>query len=228
MSKYAPLGKHLTGLKTGEWRCSFADLEILLGFALPDSSRRYAAWWANHGSDGRHASAWLDQGWRAEEVDLGGERLVFRRGAAPCAGYETACRLGMSWVELGAIGIGADGMLVFPSVPKTAAIYRFDIRHPESGDARYVGETVNLEERLKGYRKPGPSQDTNLRLNAELLKGLACGADVTLSAVLADAWLEVAGGRLPANLRSKSVRLLLENAAILSAPAAVEVLNLAD
>ena len=230
-SRYAPLRQHLAGLKDDEWRVSFADLERVLGFSLPDSARHYTAWWANHNSGSRHSSAWLDQGWRTEELDLDGERLVFRRGpvAIVPGADETACRLGMVWAEMGDIAKGADGMLEFPAVSKTAAIYRFTIRHTAGGESHYVGETNNLVNRLKGYRKPGgPSQKTNVRINGELLKALMDGKQVSMSAVIADAWLEVGGGRLPADLKSKSVRLLFENAAILATPADITMLNLTD
>jgi len=229
-SKYAPLGTHLAGLKD-EWLASFADLEAILGFPLPDSALRYAAWWANHSSGSRHTSAWLDQGWRAEELDLDGERVVFRRGNAATqpGADETGCRLGMIWVEMGAIIKDDDGMLKFPAKSKDPAIYRFTIRQADGAEARYIGETNSLVARMKGYSKPGgKSQTTNHRIKAELLKALAAGAQLSMSAVTSDAWLEVGGGRLPADLKSKAVRLLFENAAILGTSSDIVMLNLAD
>ena len=77
--KYNPLYFHLMRLAGNEWRASFRDVEKVLGFPLPDSARRYEAWWENN--DNRHvqAPAWLNAGWQTDEVNLGKETLVFRR-----------------------------------------------------------------------------------------------------------------------------------------------------
>ncbi len=79
-SKYDPLKLHLEHLLVSTWRASFAEIEAVLGFSLPDSARRYSAWWENE-TDGQHihAHAWLDAGWRTEQLDRTGERVTFKR-----------------------------------------------------------------------------------------------------------------------------------------------------
>ena len=79
-SKYVPLGQFLSTYATHSWRASFAELEQVLGFALPNSARKYQAWWANE-IEGRHVQArsWLDAGFETADLDLRGERVTFRR-----------------------------------------------------------------------------------------------------------------------------------------------------
>jgi len=79
MGKYQPLDTFLRGRNSGRWRASFPDIEKLLGFKLPQSALTYPAWWSNDETGHSHAKAWLDAGWRTEEVDLAGRKLTFTR-----------------------------------------------------------------------------------------------------------------------------------------------------
>ena len=245
LSKYEPLQKHLSELEDGRWCATLADIEMVLGFALPGSARKHPAWWSNSGQDGRHASSWLHVGWRAEELDLAGERVVFRRVAEPVVLVAPAVaqspaqqpvaaastehpgtRLGMTWVVLGSVSLDKDGELVFPLTPSDPAIYRFTIKGPE--ESRYIGESVNLARRLRHYRKPGAKQETNIRLNKLLKEAIEAKAEVSMAAVLGGAWIEMRGERQEADLKSKVTRCLLENAAILNCDGNIKMLNMAD
>ncbi len=79
--KYAPLFRHLSRLDSREWRTSFAELERILGFTLPDSARIHRPWWANQksGAGHSHALAWQAAGWKTRAVDLQAETLAFDR-----------------------------------------------------------------------------------------------------------------------------------------------------
>jgi hypothetical protein len=79
MGKYEPLEKLLKSRRAGRWRVAFRELEALLGFKLPQSAFKYPAWWSNDDTGHSHAKAWLDAGWRTEEVDLAERRLTFAR-----------------------------------------------------------------------------------------------------------------------------------------------------
>ena len=88
--KYASLYRFLRARAAPTWRATFADVEAILGFRLPDSARRHRPWWSNRRKGGGHALAWRGAGWRTRAVDLDGETLVFERlpdapdpGAAP-------------------------------------------------------------------------------------------------------------------------------------------------
>lgn len=83
MSKYEPLGRYLARTRKPEVVLRFSEIEKILGFDLPKSARRYAAWWSN--SEGSHvqAQAWLASGYHTEQVDLSGGKLVFARRERP-------------------------------------------------------------------------------------------------------------------------------------------------
>lgn len=84
MSKYDPLRSHLE--KVGARAVvpmTFAEIERLLGFPLPRSSRVRRAFWSNDPSVSVMTHAWLTAGFEAAEVDLASEKLVFRRASRP-------------------------------------------------------------------------------------------------------------------------------------------------
>ena len=79
MGKYEPLQRHLGGSGPGPLRLSFAEVESILGFPLPESAREYPAWWSNNARGHSHSRAWLDEGWQSQEVDLANETVTFVR-----------------------------------------------------------------------------------------------------------------------------------------------------
>ena len=79
MSKYAPLTEYLKAQDADRIPMTFAEMERVLGFPLPKSSRKHRAWWANDPRGHVNAEAWHKAGFRAEGVDLGDARLEFVR-----------------------------------------------------------------------------------------------------------------------------------------------------
>ena len=77
--KYQRLYSHLCSLPDPEWKVSFADIETVLGFELPESARLYRPWWSNQVDGHSQATAWMAAGWETAEVDVRGETLLFRR-----------------------------------------------------------------------------------------------------------------------------------------------------
>ena len=77
--KYQRLYSHLCSLSDREWRVSFADIEAVLGFELPESARLHRPWWSNQIDGHSQALAWSAAGWETAEVDVLGETLLFRR-----------------------------------------------------------------------------------------------------------------------------------------------------
>lgn len=62
-----------------------------------------------------------------------------------------------------------------------AAVYRWVSRRFDGTvESIYVGETDNLGRRIYGYLNPGPSQQTNLRMNDEFKSLVADDHVVTL------------------------------------------------
>ena len=82
MGKYQRLYSHLCNLPDREWRASFADIEVVLGFDLPESARLHRPWWSNQSDGHSQTVAWTAAGWETAEVDLLGESLLFRRRQA--------------------------------------------------------------------------------------------------------------------------------------------------
>ena len=58
---------------------TFRQVESVIGGLLPASARRHRPWWANDATGHAHAKAWLEAGYRTEQVDMEGEKLVFVR-----------------------------------------------------------------------------------------------------------------------------------------------------
>ena len=55
---------------------SFEEIEALVG-ELP-ASKQYPAWWSNNPSNNPLTKVWLDAGFRTEQVDIAGRKLIFR------------------------------------------------------------------------------------------------------------------------------------------------------
>ena len=223
----------------------FREIEDVLGFALPASARSYPAWWENDPSPGRHSSAWLLAGWKTEEVDLGGEKVTFRRvdqvrsrvprlpekSSQPAAESRSATQfaelpvspdgravqlsLEMQWRTLGPVGVDADGAVLFPAAPNVPGLYRFRL-FGKSGARHYIGETADLRRRFQHYRTPGPSQATNIRINQLLLEHCAAGGQAKLDIIVGDVVLVIGKEPAHADLGDKATRRLLEHAALVA------------
>jgi len=75
--KYQALWRHLANRSERDrLEMTFAEIENVLGFSLPPSSRNHTAHWS--GYDGSAvARAIHDAGWRAAQVNLTAESVVF-------------------------------------------------------------------------------------------------------------------------------------------------------
>lgn len=78
MSKYDPLTHFLGHSHASAIPMQFAEIEKLLGFSLPPSARTHRAWWSNNPDNNVMTKAWLAGGYETEQVDIEGEKLVFR------------------------------------------------------------------------------------------------------------------------------------------------------
>ena len=77
-SKYDPLYHHLVNSPETVVALSFAEIERILGFALPASARRYQAWWANEREGTHsHARSWLEASYETQGVDLNAQSVRF-------------------------------------------------------------------------------------------------------------------------------------------------------
>lgn len=241
LSKYRPLTDYLQKLQRDHWQAEFRQIEDIIGGNLPKSARAHKAWWANDPNPNRHSSSWLSAGWYTEDLDIQGERVSFRRvkeGVArppqPTRRKMKALRdvdvdqlklhgngeyldlsLKMRWLVLGAIQLAEDLSLIFPAAPSEPGLYRLRLCAGKTV-RQYIGETVNLQRRFQHYRKPGPTQATNIRINELLRAHLLTGGAAEIDVITSDLSLRVGNSSLEANLEQKAVRRLFENAAILA------------
>jgi hypothetical protein len=73
--KYRKLTTFLAHLEEPEWRASFAEIEDIIGFPLPESARLYQAWWANQFR--AQSLGWQSAGFKAVDLDLKDEKVTF-------------------------------------------------------------------------------------------------------------------------------------------------------
>ncbi|MBI1264740.1 MAG: hypothetical protein GC187_08395 [Alphaproteobacteria bacterium] len=78
-SKYDPLRTHLEAQTGSEIPMKFKDIEALIGQPLPPSAFRHRPWWSNNPSNSVITYAWLRAGFETCQVDMGSQKLVFRR-----------------------------------------------------------------------------------------------------------------------------------------------------
>lgn len=76
------LYEYLLTLGCDKISMTFSELEQVLGFTLPKSAYAYPAWWANNGQGHTHAQAWLDAGYKVEDVDLRAKTVGFLKSGA--------------------------------------------------------------------------------------------------------------------------------------------------
>ena len=78
-SKYRPLQEYLRRQGQAEVTLTIAEIEQLIGNALPTSARTQRAWWSNRRTGAVQATAWMAAGYHAQEIDLAQGRITFRK-----------------------------------------------------------------------------------------------------------------------------------------------------
>lgn len=75
MSKYAPLKRYLERSSKEKIELTFDEIEEVLKDSLPNSAYKHKPWWANGGHS--QADAWLDAGYKVDNVDQNKEEVTF-------------------------------------------------------------------------------------------------------------------------------------------------------
>jgi hypothetical protein len=80
ISKYDPLKRYLNfrAAFTNIVKLSFAKIDGIIGDNLPMSAFRNEKWWSNSSSSA-HAKAWMNAGWKTQEVNLQEGYVVFQK-----------------------------------------------------------------------------------------------------------------------------------------------------
>lgn len=129
------------------------------------------------------------------------------------------------WKSLGRVERDGRGDLVFPAPPRGPGLYRFRLCG-EGVEKHYVGESEELRRRFQQYRKPGPSQRTNLRMNDDCQRHLLSGGRVEVDIATDEMAISLGDVPFRVDLADKVTRSLLEQAALVSAMASgTEMLN---
>lgn len=81
-SKYQPLWEFLSQSNQDEVILTFVEIEELMNDTLPDSAHKKRAWWSNRSKGALQASAWMEAGYRVEDVDFAQQRVTFRQPTA--------------------------------------------------------------------------------------------------------------------------------------------------
>lgn len=85
MSKYEALGQFLKSRREERVPMTFDEIERVTGTPLPPSAHKHRPWWSNNGANSALTRVWLDAGYKSEQVDMEGQKLVFRRISPPNA-----------------------------------------------------------------------------------------------------------------------------------------------
>ena len=123
MSKYDPLKDYLAPADAALTPMGFSEIEQVLGFELPPSSRKLRAWWSNNPNNNVMTRAWLDAGYQTEAVDMKAGKLVFRKAKkdmkAPDPLKKTGARRHPAFGALkGLMTVPADLDLTQPAAPE--------------------------------------------------------------------------------------------------------------
>ncbi|MFJ1763091.1 hypothetical protein ACIOD2_22450 [Amycolatopsis sp. NPDC088138] len=233
--KYEPLRQHLADLAAlgrASVELTFAEVAALVD-GLPASAFENRQWWAN--SSLTQAHAWRQADWHVDKVHFERQRVRFARGkvggsylargrrpatekAAPLTEFEPVdldVQVRMRWYLPATVILDDGGRLLFPLLPHSPGIYRL-ILADAPGQARpqvYVGESEDLRRRTGHYRRPGPTQQTSLRINALLQEHLQQGGSVTM-AVATSATVTAGGTTQVLSLGRKTARVLAEHATL--------------
>jgi hypothetical protein len=84
--KYATLRDFLSAQTAPRISMSFAEVAAAAKVKLPASAFRYPQWWQNDAQHHVQAKAWLEAGYKTENVDLDSKRVEFVRTATPKRG----------------------------------------------------------------------------------------------------------------------------------------------
>src|SRR5262249_52783452 len=79
--KYDALKSYLASHTQGRLRLSFDDIARIAKVTLPASAYDHPAWWANDSKSHVQAKAWLEAGYKTENIDLVAKYVEFVRVA---------------------------------------------------------------------------------------------------------------------------------------------------
>ena len=79
MGKYENLGRYLEKLSKNHVKYNFDDIQEILGFPLPNSSKLYRPWWANDKTHVQAWDGWMKFGWSVDSIDFSSKFVIFSK-----------------------------------------------------------------------------------------------------------------------------------------------------
>jgi len=76
--KYVPLRDYLAGYRANQLNLSLEHIEHILNAKLEAAAYAFKTWWENDRKNPQ-ATAWLDAGWEADDIDLQRQVILFKR-----------------------------------------------------------------------------------------------------------------------------------------------------
>lgn len=101
--KYAPLRDYLSSRNTTEVPMTFEEIERTIGQRLPAKASNHRAWWSNNPSNSVMTKAWLEAGYKSEQVDMASRKLVFRKAETSRPSQRAAVKTGNFKAVYGAL-----------------------------------------------------------------------------------------------------------------------------
>ena len=120
-------------------------------------------------------------------------------------------------------GVDRQDQAAVPPRPEEPGIYRLTFRPTSGADLVYIGEANQLRRRFTGYRTPGSKQPTNQRINAVMQWVIDNGGTVELETAT-QIRVDIDGREVVTDLAHRPYRLLAENAALVVARDAGQVI----
>ena len=84
--KYGTLRGFLSARSEARFSMSFSEVAAAAKVKLPASAFRYPQWWQNDAEHHVQAKAWIEAGYKTENVDLEAQRVEFVRVETPARG----------------------------------------------------------------------------------------------------------------------------------------------
>ncbi len=153
MSKYDPLKVFLQQAAPRDLRLSFEEIERILGFTLP-ASKQYPAWWSNSATNNTMTKAWLDAGYRTEQVDVAEGKLTFHAETqtnatkeasmprSPLFGSMKGTTFVMPGVDLTAPTLDPEWLKKYDAYDPTDVIAQHEVSKIASNDKLNVSEKI--------------------------------------------------------------------------------------
>jgi len=79
LGKYDKFGDHIGQSNSDKIKLTFTEVEEILGFPLPESSRIHRPWWANDKYHSQAVDGWIKHGWRVSYVSMKDQIVVFEK-----------------------------------------------------------------------------------------------------------------------------------------------------